>query len=74
MRKKFYNEKRLQCVVVTGIVQLKTPWFVIAFIPSCIRAIVLYGKKVSVLKVGVWEIVNSIYFFIATIVLFQFKG
>ncbi|PEA52665.1 hypothetical protein CON64_22475 [Bacillus pseudomycoides] len=51
-----------------------SPWFVITFIPSCIRAIVLYGKKITVLKVGVWEIVNSVYFFITTTVLFQLKG
>lgn len=61
----------LLLVVGTFIV---SPWFVIAFIPSCIRAIVLYGKKVTVLKVGVWEIVNSVYFSIATTILFQLKG
>lgn len=38
------------------------------------RAIVLYGKKVTVLKVGVLEIVNSVYFFVVTIALFQFMG
>ncbi|PEP51662.1 hypothetical protein CN564_23640, partial [Bacillus pseudomycoides] len=30
----------------------------------------LYGKKISILKVGVLEIVNSVYFLIVTAILF----
>lgn len=45
------------------------PWLSLVFIPSLVRAIVLYGKKISILKVGVLEIVNSVYFLIVTAIL-----
>ncbi|CAI8755775.1 MULTISPECIES: YwiC-like family protein [Bacillus] len=46
------------------------PWLSLVFIPSLVRAIILYGKKISILKVGVLEIVNSVYFLIVTAILF----
>lgn len=48
------------------------PWLSLVFIPSLIRAIVLYGKKISILKVGILEIVNAVYFLITTAILFQY--
>lgn len=36
----------------------------VAAIPSLVRAVVLYGKPVSVMKVGIYEIVNAALFFI----------
>lgn len=51
---------------------LVNPWLSLIFIPSLIRAIVLYGKKISILKVGVLEIVNSVYFLITTAILLQY--
>jgi YwiC-like protein len=40
-------------------------WFVaLAFIPSLIRAIVLYGNPLGMMKLGVYEIVNAALFFI----------
>ncbi|MDM5189135.1 YwiC-like family protein [Bacillus sp. DX4.1] len=53
-------------VIATLIV---SPWFTIAFIPSLVRSIILYGRNISILKVGVLETLNSIYFFISTILL-----
>ena len=37
----------------------------LAFLSSLIRAIVLYGKQIPVMKIGIIEIVNALYFFIA---------
>ena len=42
--------------------------FVLAFLPSLVRAIYFYGKNVSVMKVGIYEIVNSVLFFIGVII------
>ena len=39
------------------------PLFVLAYIPSLIRSIVLYGKGITMMKIGVLEIINSIFFF-----------
>jgi len=36
----------------------------LAYIPSLIRAMVLYGRKLAVMKIGIIEIVNAILFFI----------
>lgn len=36
----------------------------LAAVPSLIRAVVLYGKPVSIMKVGIYEIVNAALFFI----------
>ncbi|MBJ8055534.1 YwiC-like family protein [Bacillus cereus] len=56
-------------VIATLIV---SPWITVIFIPSLIRSIVFYGRNISILKVGILEIINSIYFFIATILVFEF--
>lgn len=53
-------------VIATLIV---SPWFTIVFIPSLIRSILLYGKNISILKVGILESINSIYFFVSVIML-----
>jgi hypothetical protein len=49
-------------------------WVVcLAFLPSLIRAIALYGKKISILKVGISETANALIFFaIAAIAMFQY--
>ncbi|WP_345774237.1 YwiC-like family protein [Cytobacillus sp. S13-E01] len=39
----------------------------IAFLPSLIRSIYLYGKSMSMMKIGILEIVNSAFFLIATL-------
>lgn len=41
------------------------PWMTLAFLPSLIRAVSFYGKKLSTKKLGILEIVNAAYFFIA---------
>lgn len=53
-------------VIATLIV---SPWFTIAFIPSLIRSILLYGRNISILKVGILESINSIYFFVSVVLL-----
>lgn len=40
----------------------------IAAIPSLIRAVAFYGKPVSVMKVGIYEIVNAALFFIIMLI------
>lgn len=44
-------------------------WFALAYVPSAVRAIYLYGKSVSATKVGVLEIANAVYFGAAMLVL-----
>lgn len=55
----------IACLIVS-------PWVSIIFIPSLIRSIVLYGRNISILKVGILETINSIYFFITTILIFKY--
>ncbi|WP_042349268.1 YwiC-like family protein [Bacillus massiliigorillae] len=38
-------------------------WIVIAYLPSVLRAWILYGRKLSVMKIGIIEICNSVFFF-----------
>lgn len=42
----------------------------IAFLTSLIRAIVLYGKKLPIMKIGIIEILNALYFFIIVLLAF----
>lgn len=46
--------------IITAAINL---WVGIAYLPSLVRSIVFYGKKPTVMKVGVLEIVNSLFFF-----------
>lgn len=40
-------------------------WLIaLAFLPSLIRAVIFYGKKIAVMKLGIYEIVNAAIFFI----------
>ncbi|QHE53832.1 YwiC-like family protein [Pontibacillus sp. HMF3514] len=41
----------------------------IPFIPSVIRAFVLYGKKLTIMQIGIIEIINSLYFLVVLIIL-----
>jgi hypothetical protein len=52
-------------LLIAGLVISDYPLLIIAFVPSVIRALYLYGKPLSVMKVGVLEIVNSAYFLLA---------
>lgn len=49
-------------LLIIGLFIMGYPLLVIAYFPSVIRAIYLYGKSISVLKLGVLEIANSVYF------------
>ncbi|EEL50103.1 MULTISPECIES: YwiC-like family protein [Bacillus cereus group] len=59
-------------IVLTILLFTINPWLSLVFLPSLVRAIVLYGKKISILKVGVLEIVNSVYFLIVMTILLQY--
>lgn len=49
-------------------------WLIaLAFVPSLIRAIVLYGKPIKINTLGVVEIVNAVWFFIWMIVAMNFS-
>ena len=50
---------------------IAAPWAIIAFVPSIIRAIVLYGRKIPIMKIGIIEIVNAAFFFICIIIFHQ---
>lgn len=59
-------------ILLTIIVFAINPWCSLIFIPSVIRAIVLYGKKISIIKVGILEIANSVYFLIITAIIMKY--
>ncbi|MES9798346.1 hypothetical protein ABWK47_22520, partial [Bacillus toyonensis] len=59
-------------IVLTIIIFAINPWCSLIFIPSVIRAIMLYGKKISIIKVGILEIVNSVYFLIITAIIMKY--
>ncbi|MDM5194376.1 YwiC-like family protein [Bacillus hominis] len=59
-------------IVLTVIVFTINPWCSLIFVPSVIRAIILYGRKISILKVGILEIVNSVYFLIITVIMMKY--
>ncbi|WP_113927062.1 YwiC-like family protein [Bacillus sp. P14.5] len=42
---------------------------VIPFIPSVVRAFVLYGRKLSIMQLGISEIINSAFFLVSMIIL-----
>lgn len=43
-------------------------WGTVGYVPSVFRAWYLYGKKVTIMQVGVIEIINSILFFIFMVI------
>lgn len=51
-------------LLIIGLFLMGYPLLVIAYIPSLIRAIYFYGKSISVMKLGVLEIANSVFFFL----------
>lgn len=58
--------------VLTIIAFAINPWCSLIFIRSVIRAIMLYGKKISIIKVGILEIANSVYFLIITAIIMKY--
>ncbi|WP_134704028.1 YwiC-like family protein [Ammoniphilus sp. YIM 78166] len=57
-------------VLVAGCWVAGLPLLALAYAPSAVRAIGLYGRKMSVIKVGVLEIVNSVYFLLILVFFF----
>jgi hypothetical protein len=55
-------------VVVVGWMIFGEEIIALAFFPSLVRAIWMYGKKLSILKIGILEIVNSVIFFIIMVI------
>jgi hypothetical protein len=58
-------------LLIIGLIYAHYPLFVLAYIPSVIRAFYLYGKSLPIKKIGVSEFVNAVYFFTAMIFLFH---
>lgn len=54
-------------LLIIGLFLMGYPLLVIAYIPSLIRAIYFYGKSISVMKLGVLEIANSVFFLFALV-------
>ncbi|MGM0876901.1 MAG: YwiC-like family protein [Bacillota bacterium] len=42
---------------------------VLAYVPSAIRAFVCNGLKLTIMQVGIWEIINSVYFLVVLLLL-----
>ena len=55
--------------IIIALLILGYPLFIFAYLPSLVRAIYLYGKKISTMKMGIIEIVNSVYFFVIILIL-----
>ncbi|WP_078548147.1 YwiC-like family protein [Litchfieldia alkalitelluris] len=58
-----YHAGLVMLLIVVGY-----PLLVIGYLPSLIRAIYLYGKNLSIMKIGILEIINSVIFFLATLI------
>ncbi len=55
------------CVLIT-ILSLGYYVLILAYVPSVIRAFYLYGKTISIMKIGILEIGNSVIFLIITFI------
>ncbi|MBY6269246.1 MAG: hypothetical protein CW344_13550, partial [Parageobacillus thermoglucosidasius] len=58
-------------LLIIGLVAIGYPLFVLAYVPSVVRAVYLYGKSLPIMKLGILEVANAIYFFIAMVVLYS---
>ena len=58
-------------LLIVGLIAIGEPFAVLAYAPSVIRAVYLYGKSLPIMKLGMLEIANAAYFFIAMIVLYS---
>lgn len=48
-------------LLFAGMVGFGYPLLALAYGPSLIRAVVFYGKKIPIMKIGIFEIVNSVF-------------
>ena len=48
-------------MLVAGFVGFGFPLLAIAYVPSLIRAMAFYGKKIPIMKIGIFEIANSVF-------------
>ena len=58
-------------LLVAGLIATGETFAVLAYAPSVVRAVYLYGKALPIMKLGILEIANAAYFFIAMIVLYS---
>ncbi|MED5046381.1 YwiC-like family protein, partial [Geobacillus stearothermophilus] len=58
-------------LLIVGLIAIGESFAVLAYAPSVIRAVYLYGKSLPIMKLGMLEIANAAYFFIAMIVLYS---
>ncbi|WP_323703093.1 YwiC-like family protein [Mammaliicoccus sp. Dog046] len=54
------------CLVVIGL--MISPLIMVMYLPSLIRAVLLYGKNIKIMHVGIIEIVNSVFILIIGII------
>ncbi|PGM58828.1 YwiC-like family protein [Bacillus sp. AFS053548] len=58
-------------IAILLIFTLKDSWlWILPFVPSLIRAISLYNKKLTIMQLGIIEILNSVIFLVVTSMLF----
>jgi hypothetical protein len=57
--------------LIAGLAAIGYPILVLAYVPSVVRAVYLYGKSLPIMKLGILEIANAAYFLIAMIVLYS---
>jgi hypothetical protein len=58
-------------ILIVGLVAIGYPLLVLAYVPSVVRAVYLYGKSLPIMKLGILEIANAAYFLLAMIVLYS---
>ncbi|ASA96592.1 MULTISPECIES: YwiC-like family protein [Anoxybacillus] len=56
--------------VVVACVATGNGWLAFAYVPSAVRAIYFYGKALSIKKVGIYEIVNAVYFALVVMIVY----
>lgn len=56
--------------VVVVCVATGNGWLALAYVPSAVRAIYFYGKALSIKKLGIYEIVNAVYFALVVMIVY----
>ncbi|SFA43160.1 YwiC-like protein [Parageobacillus thermantarcticus] len=58
-------------LLMIALVVIGYPLLVLAYVPSVVRAVYLYGKSLPIMKIGILEFANAIYFLVAMVVLYS---
>ena len=57
-------------IIIVACVATGNSWLALAYVPSVVRAIYFYGKAMSIKKVGIYEIVNAVYFALVIMIVY----